>query len=212
MIDRNFPPLDVLTRREIPFPVQPIDGGFPLALRPFIRVLKEKSLGNREDLRVEELAYRPAGEPTKTENGTGYARIFYPCESAPQQAGSDSIVIVLPQKGGDFSGAQLIASYLASHGLRAVDMELPYRGRRLPPGTNGIEDLRPTLDMVVQTFEQAVKEVLSLATTLERDGYSKMGICGISLGALFSSIAYGVDPRLGCACLIMAGGDLPAHI
>ena len=106
----------------------------------------------------------------------------------------------------------MIAAYLASHGIDAVDMELPLRGRRLPPAVNGLEDLHPSLDMVVKTFQQSVEEVCSLATTLVGEGYQKIGICGISIGALFASIAFGTGERLQCACLTMAGGNVAALI
>ncbi|MBI2138849.1 alpha/beta hydrolase family protein [Candidatus Woesearchaeota archaeon] len=169
-------------------------------------------LGIRGDLEVEEWTYRPEKKSLIKENCTGYARLFHRYDAAPQQPGEDAIVIVLPPRGRGFNGAQLIASYLASHGLNAVDLELPLRGRRLPRDVSGFEDLRPTLDEVVETFQQSVNEVCSLATTLLSEGYSKIGICGVSMGALFGSIAFGADKRLQCACLALAGGNLAALI
>lgn len=210
----NYQPLEVLTRKDIPFPVQQITSGNGLyrALGPISRILEQAILDITHYIRVEELTYQASKDSPISEDRIGYVRFFHPPNSAGQLAGKDSIVIVLPQKGGKFNGAQLIASYLASHGISAVDMELPLRGRRLPPNVACVEELHPTLDMIVQSFGQAVGEVCSLTTTLIGEGYTKIGICGVSMGALFSSIAYGTDKRLHCACLIMAGGDLTALI
>ncbi|MBI2140426.1 alpha/beta hydrolase family protein [Candidatus Woesearchaeota archaeon] len=204
----------MLTRGDIAFPAQNMGGGrgFSWSLQSAASNLGRMSLGIREDLKVEEWTYRPEIQSPIEENRTGYVRLYHRYDPAPQKPGEDAIVIVLPPRGRGFNVAQLIASYLASHGLNAVDLELPLRGRRLPPDASGFEDLRPTLEQVVQTFQQSVNEACSLATTLLTEGYSKVGICGISIGALFGSIVYGADKRLQCACLALAGGNLPALI
>ena len=39
----------------------------------------------------------------------------------------------------------------------------------------------------------------------------KVGICGVSLGAIYASVVYGVDDRLSSAYLLLGGGNL-AHM
>ena len=113
-------------------------------------------------------------------------------------------VVVLPQRGGGYNIAPVIASYLATNGISAYEVETPLSGRRRPKEKT-IDELISNVDEFKQMFHQAITEVRGvLDFVTERE----IGICGISLGAMYASIVYGVDSRVSSACLVMAAGNL----
>lgn len=111
---------------------------------------------------------------------------------------------VRPNKVQGYNPAPVIASYLATNGISAYEIETPLSGTRRPKGKT-IDEIIPDIETFKSTFQQAITEVRGvLDFVTERE----IGICGISLGAIYASIVYSVDSRVSAACLVMAAGNL----
>jgi len=110
---------------------------------------------------------------------------------------------------GNMELVRMTCTVLATRGIPSLLFKLPYYGERGPPEgpkalakdpglivsslTQGMEDMRRTIDL--------------LASRPEIDP-GKIGINGISLGAIVAATAAGREPRLGRVLLALSGGDL----
>ncbi len=111
---------------------------------------------------------------------------------------------------GGYKEEQQIAENLAKNGIAAIAIILPNYGKRQEKGTpRGFLSSDPFGSF--KNFEQAVKDVIRASDFLRSRSEvdpSRVGALGVSLGAIVSSIAKGVDPRLRQTVLILGGGDL----
>jgi dienelactone hydrolase len=105
------------------------------------------------------------------------------------------------------------ARYLAARGIAAAVMTLPYHAKRLPPADSPVNHFVPTRpETAVQAYGQSASDVSTVVTWLVRrpDVDSKrIGIAGISLGAIVTHLAMGLDERLSAGVAMLGGGDLP---
>ena len=193
----EYQPIRLTDPKLIEFPLQPISirGRRRHRLEELYSRLERKIFGITDNLRVEESTYATPIKSKYEENNVGRIRYY--------RASDDAAVIVLPQRGGGYNFAQLFASYLAANGISAYEVETPFHGSRR------IETLRggtPTeLDEFKLMFRQAVTETRGLVDLVKE---KKVGICGVSLGAIYASIVYGVDERISSGCLMMGGGNI----
>jgi dienelactone hydrolase len=119
-------------------------------------------------------------------------------------------VIVLHILGGDFDLARLFCRTLASKGVAALFLKMPYYGERRQPGTP-VRMVSIDPEETVRGMTQAVLDVRQAAAWLgaqEEVDPRQLGIMGISLGGITSALACSVEPRFHKACLILAGGDM----
>ncbi|MBI2541395.1 hypothetical protein HYV80_01675 [Candidatus Woesearchaeota archaeon] len=163
----------------------------------------ERGLDISENLDITESTFKPPVETKWPENNVVRVRHY--------RASDDFAVVVLPQrrmtrpnKVEGYNLAPVIASYLATNGISAYEIETPLSGTRRPKGKT-IDELFPNLETFKSTFQQAVAEVRGVLDFATERG---IGICGISQGAMYASIVYGVDNRVSAACLLMGAGDL----
>jgi dienelactone hydrolase len=138
--------------------------------------------------------------------------------------GPTPVVVILHYWGArDLRTEKGLADELTSAGLAAVIVTLPYHLERTPPGfSSGALALRPdpartdeTLTQhMVATMTQSVLDVRRtvdwIQTRPEFDS-KRIGIVGISLGALVAATCYGVDERISASAFMLGGADL-AHI
>jgi dienelactone hydrolase len=123
--------------------------------------------------------------------------------------------VVVHHLGGSFDAEAILAQHLATHGLVAFFISLPNYGKRRAPGTR--EGFLEPKDPVgsFMGFRQAALDVIRAADMLrarpEVDP-ARVGAVGVSLGAIVTSLARGVDPRIGRTVLVIGGGDLPRLI
>lgn len=141
--------------------------------------------------------------PIQTEypsNNRGIVRHF--------KSESKSAVLVLPKRGTyGYKFHELIAAYLATNGITSYTIETPYHGSRRIQNTKG--GMPTDLEKLSVVFQQAITETMGLVALIkEENGNAKVGICGVSLGAIIASEIYGIDD-VSSACLIMGGGNLP---
>jgi dienelactone hydrolase len=134
---------------------------------------------------------------------TVYAEYFQ-----PKSAKSRPAVIVLHILGGDFALSRYLAARLADRNVPALFIQLPYYGERRPEGSKFLSaDIERTVSAMRQGICDVRRSVAWLQGREEVDP-RKIGVTGISLGGIVSSVAASVDPEIRQAVLILAGGGL----
>lgn len=128
----------------------------------------------------------------------------------PTQPGKRPAVIVLHILGADFALSRYLAARLADEGVAALFVKLPYYGERRPANLDA-RFLSSDIERSVIAMRQGVCDVRRaaqwLASRSEVDG-ARIGVTGISLGGIVSSLAAGVDPQIGRAAILLGGGGL----
>jgi len=196
--------LDLKNQKEISTPIQRI------SRKKHINWLSnlafsglEKILHINKNIKITESEFQSPIRSRFSNNDTGKIRHYHSAQD------TNRAVVVLPQRGGGYNFAQLIARYLASQGIESYELITPLRESRFPRGCGSLAELDLRISDLERTFNQAITETRGLICNIDKE---KIGICGISLGAIYSSIAYGIDDRLNSAALILAGGDLAGLI
>lgn len=143
------------------------------------------------------------------ENNTVHAEYFRPKGAAPGPARRPAVV-VLHILGADFALSRYLAARLADRGVGALFVKLPYYGERRPAGESA-RFLSADIDRTVRSMRQGVCDVRRAAAWLacrpEVDP-ARIGVTGISLGGIVSSVAVAVDPAVTRGAFLLAGGDL----
>jgi dienelactone hydrolase len=165
----------------------------------------------RQDLRVTP-SYTVSGirfpSPIVTadiENNTVHAEYFRPAVPGKRPA-----VIVLHILGADFALSRYLAARLAERGVAALFVKLPYYGER--QGKLGTKRfLSADIERSIGAMRQGVLDVRRAAAWLaaqDEIDASRLGVTGISLGGIVSSLAAAIDPTLNRAAFLLAGGEL----
>ena len=134
---------------------------------------------------------------------------FYPAQNA--NGGKAPAAILLHLLGGGQEISNRFARYLSQRGVNAAVMQLPYHYNR----SVGIAPVKFFVSndatIVAKSFDQAASDVSTVADWLqtqpEVDG-DKLGVAGVSLGAIITHLAMGRDARLKAGVAIVGGGDL----
>lgn len=130
--------------------------------------------------------------------------------------GTIPLVVILHYYGAsDRKLEDALVEALNLRGIATIQTALPYHLSRTPEGTiSGELAILPDPDALKSTMIQAISDIRRIVDWTEtRDeiDHSKIGITGMSLGAVVSSLAYGVDARFQAQALLLGGADL-AHI
>ncbi|NQT40598.1 MAG: prolyl oligopeptidase family serine peptidase [Planctomycetes bacterium] len=145
-------------------------------------------------------------------NNTVPAEYYLPHGITPGDA-QRGAVVCLHILNGNFELVRITCSKLASRGIPAVMIVLPYYGPRSLPG--GHDKLAADPQLFTAALDQAIADVrrtLDLLASREEVDAEKLGLCGISMGGILAGTAAAVDARVWRTTLILAGGDLPAII
>jgi cephalosporin-C deacetylase-like acetyl esterase len=142
-------------------------------------------------------------------NNTVHAEYFAPSG----HEGKRPAVIVLHILGADFPLSRYLAARLADRGVAALFVKLPYYGERRPaqgaPSTKRF--LSSDIERTVTAMRQGVCDVRRaagwLASRAQIDS-KRLGVTGISLGGIVSSLAASVDPSIREGVFLLAGGDV----
>jgi dienelactone hydrolase len=142
-------------------------------------------------------------------NNVVHAEYFQPIGAGPKRPA----VVVLHILGADFPLSRYMAARLADRGIAALFVKLPYYGERRPPG-GGLDAKRflsADIERTVTAMRQGICDVRRAAAWLaSRPDIDplRLGVSGISLGGIVSSIVVAVDPSIREGAFLLAGGDL----
>jgi dienelactone hydrolase len=150
----------------------------------------------------------PTGDPV---NDRIWVR-FYPAGGV---SGKPVPAVVLLHPLGEEDGRMMhrFAHYLAARGIAGAVMTLPFHMRRLPRHDNALRHFASmNVDRAAQAFCQSVSDVRTVVDWLcAQPGVDarRIGIIGVSLGAIIAHRAMGEDARLTAGVAILGGGNLP---
>lgn len=157
-------------------------------------------------MRMSELTFpSPVVTPLEA-NNTVHCEYFCPVDRDRKHPG----VIVLHILGGDFALSRLFCRTLAHHGVAALFLKLPYYGPRRDPNSPSrmiSNDPHETVAGMRQGVLDIRRARAWLAQQPELDA-DQLGIFGISLGGITTSLAVTAEPRFSKACLMLAGGGI----
>ncbi len=161
----------------------------------------------KEAYSVVRLTYPSPVATSLPQNNTIPAEYYVPhgvFEGRPRPA-----VICLHILDGNLELVRICCSSLASRGVPAVLFLLPYYGQR--GDGSGHRGLLSNVELLAEAVRQSVADVRRTVDVLQSRTEidpKRIGVCGISLGALIAASAFAEEPRLHRAALILGGGDL----
>ncbi len=141
------------------------------------------------------------------ENNTVWAKYWHP----KGMTGRRPAALLLHWLGGSYDTLELIGLRLAENGIPALMMYMPHYGPRRAKGAKKAELLTPDLDRSFANLRQAVQDVRRAGDWLASRPWiepSRVGIVGISLGAIVGALSAGVDDRFGRSVFLIGGGDV----
>jgi len=116
---------------------------------------------------------------------------------------SDKTILIVPPTGGENLVDQGWANFFCARGYRALILQHWDQDDVVTPLDLGMHD-RGSLRALA-----AVRHAVEYA---QDSGAASIGILGASVGAMTSAFAFGVEPRLRAAVLIVGGKGMPAII
>jgi len=142
---------------------------------------------------------------------------FYPAQN-PKTARAPAVILLHPigeTEGGVLSRfMDTLAAQMASRGMGCALMSLPYHlGRTVGTTDSASYFIGPRVADVVQAFAQSASDVSTVADWLQTrpdTDPQRLGVMGISLGAVIAHLAMGQDARLNAGVAVEGGGDLPS--
>lgn len=135
------------------------------------------------------------------ENDVVYAKVT-------QTKSSDHALIVLHHWNASSRNAAL-ARFFAVRGIAVFEVAMPYHMERSRPGSTYADYmLGPNLGRTIQSMRQAVIDGRQLIRILQRAGYRKVSILGISLGSWVAGLIAAHDIAVEKAALLLTAGDL----
>lgn len=148
--------------------------------------------------------------PVKSRWAEIHGTYFQPVNLEPGQRVPAAVVV--HHLGGSFEAEMFLAQHLAQNGVAAFYISLPNYGKRREPNSReGFLSEKDPLGAFAG-FRQAALDVIratDFLRSLPEVDPTRVGAAGVSLGAVVTALAKGVDARLGKTVLIIGGGDLP---
>lgn len=123
----------------------------------------------------------------------------------PSVPGPWPVVVILPITRGDYP-TKAFAAYLADRGIAS----LLFLSRSTFTGTS--EKDFNTLAVQIRDYVVEVRQALDWLTQQPSIDTARIGLIGMSLGAIVGSLTTGVDIRIRSEVLLLGGGDLPGMI
>lgn len=114
-------------------------------------------------------------------------------------------VVVSPILGGSMALAKTLARALVQRSIHAA---IVLKGERILDGKAPVARLERVLRTAVMDRRRTVDWLSEQPDVDPR----RIGAMGVSLGALATTLLAAVEPRVGAAVLVLAGGDLPSLV
>jgi dienelactone hydrolase len=148
-------------------------------------------------------------ETTVEVNNTVWGEYFQPAGPGPFPG-----VVVLHILGGEFPLSQTVASSLARAKVAALFIKMPYYGERRSresPRRMISRNPRETAEAMTQAVLDIRRAAAWLASRPEVDP-QRLGVTGISLGGIMSSLSAAGEPRFRKVAIYLGGGKLGEHL
>ena len=201
----------VVDKGDVTFRPGPSESSVPkrFQLEPAVFSYELEPVMNTRRYTVSKLRFPSPIETPDAENNVVHAEYFAPLGFGPKRPG----VIVLHILGADFPLSRYMAARLADRGVAALFVKLPYYGERRPEGEGqrARRFLSADIERSVNAMRQAVCDVRRAAIWLAGRpdvDRGRIGVAGISLGGIVSSLVAAVDPAIREGAFLLAGGDL----
>jgi len=174
-----------------------------------------KPFAYRQELRWQSPAFRiyrlsyPSPIVTRVPQNNTVPGDYYLPPAAQRDGRKRPAVVCLHILHGNFELERITCSVLASHGIPAIMMKLPYYGERAPE--QGQKVLLSDPQLFLQALPQGLEDIRRTVDVLASRGEvnpEAIGLVGISLGGIVGATAAALEPRIARAGLILAGGDL----
>jgi dienelactone hydrolase len=134
-------------------------------------------------------------------NNTVHCR-WFPARSSRGAGPGGRAVLVLPQWNADSQGHVGLARVLASFGVSALRLSLPYHDRRMPPElTRADYIVSSNIARTVQVCRQAVLDARRAVAWLSLQGFERIGILGTSLGSCLAMLTTAHEPLIRAQAL-----------
>jgi dienelactone hydrolase len=178
--------------------------------REFSWQLREVRQGDKYTLYW--LSFPSALKTDVPENNTVWCRFWQPKDGAKRRPAA----VLLHWLGGSFETLEIVGQRMGEQGIATLMLYMPGYGPRRPKDGGARE--KPTnkdMDHMISAMRQAVLDVRRAGDWLARRPDvepSRIGLVGISLGAVVGSLAAGVDDHFGRSVFLIGGGDLPAIV
>jgi dienelactone hydrolase len=134
------------------------------------------------------------------ENNVVHARYFKATRvkrGAPKRA-----VVVLAQWNSDEGGHIALSKLLATLGISALRISLPYHDRRMPPELSRADYIvSSNVARTLQVCRQAVLDVRRALWWLRDQGYERLGLLGTSLGSCLAMLTSAHEPLVRAQAL-----------
>jgi dienelactone hydrolase len=157
------------------------------------------------------LSFPSAVKTDVPENNTVWCRFWQPKDGAKRRPAA----VLLHWLGGNFSTLEIVGQRMAEGGIATVMLYMPNYGPRVPKDAPRQKAQNQDMDAMIATMRQAVLDVRRAGDWLARRPDvepSRIGLVGISLGAVIGSLTAGVDDRFGRSVFLIGGGDLPSIV
>jgi hypothetical protein len=117
-------------------------------------------------------------------------------------------VVLLPYWNASRQDCKPFGTLLARCGVTCVQLSLPYHDERQTPGVGFARELAcENLGLTIRANRQAVLDARACLAWLEQEGYQRIGIVGVSIGASIASIVAAVDDHVRAAALLLMADD-----
>jgi len=122
-------------------------------------------------------------------------------------------VVLLPYWNAQRDACRPFGALLARCGITCLQLSLPYHDERQTPGIGFARELAcENLGLTIRSNRQAILDARACLAWLEREGYRRIGIVGVSIGASLASIVAALDARVRTAALILMADDFATAV
>jgi len=179
------------------FPADP----FPWRLR---------AIQEKDDYTISRLSFPSPARYAMLEANTVHAEYYQP----RHVRGRVPAVIVLHILDGRFFVARMVCRHFAAAGIPSLMVQMPYYGERRPHGTSLFDTFHAKPSRMFEAMRGTALDARRAASWLQKRPEvdpQRIGVVGVSLGAIAAGIVVGIDPRFNRNVLVLGGGD-PAAI
>jgi hypothetical protein len=117
-------------------------------------------------------------------------------------------VVLLPYWNATREACRPFGALLARCGVTCLQLSLPYHDERHTAGVGFARELAcENLGLTIASNRQAVIDARACLTWLEQEGYQRIGVVGVSIGASIAAIVAALDARVRAAALLLMADD-----